>query len=109
MWPSGTHRGPEAVDTAGVDEVTFLGRDQQGKERATPAIDAVPADVECLFPLVPRIIEEALPANDSGVVEQQIDVIGAVLGDYGIPEGEDVPFQRNVAGVRCHPRSGWRG
>src|SRR4051812_33417760 len=32
-----------------------------------------------------------------------------MLVEYGIPEGEHVRFHRNVARVRCNPRSSWRG
>src|SRR6202035_4207703 len=76
------HVGPEAcpkaVDAARVDDVPFIGLLQHRHKGACAKIDAAPADVEGFFPLVTRVGEEAAATADAGVVEEEIDLVGAL-------------------------------
>src|SRR5437660_6359365 len=74
-WPD---RGPKAVDATGVDDVALLGFLQHRQKRAGAVIDAAPADVERALPFVAAIGNHAAAAADTGVVEQQVDLVGLV-------------------------------
>src|SRR5262249_61968564 len=74
-WPD---RGPKAIDAAGVDNVAFLGVLQHRQKRAGAVIDAAPAGVERALPCVAAIGNHAAAAADTGVVEQQVDLVGLV-------------------------------
>src|SRR5882762_8810598 len=74
-WPD---RGPKAVDATGVDDVALLGVLQHRQKRAGAVIDAAPADVERALPFVAAIGNHAAAAADTGVVEQQVDLVGLV-------------------------------
>src|SRR6516165_7794001 len=74
-WPD---RGPKAVDAAGVDDVALLGVLQHRQKRAGAVIDAAPADVERALPFVAAVGHHAAAAADTGVVEQQVDLVGLV-------------------------------
>src|SRR5947207_1703738 len=73
---AGTERRPEPVHTARVDDVRVVAGDDQIGEGAHAVVDAAPADGEGLVPRVAWTREEAVPATDAGVVEQQVDVVG---------------------------------
>src|SRR4029077_1892127 len=74
-WPD---RGPKAVDAAGIDDVALLGVLQHRQKRAGAVIDAAPADVERALPFVAAVGNHAAAAADTGVVEQQVDLVGLV-------------------------------
>src|SRR6266446_168550 len=74
-WPD---RSPKAVDAAGVDDVALLGVLQHRQKRTGAVIDAAPADVERALPFVAAIGNHAAAAADTGVVEQQVDLVGLV-------------------------------
>src|SRR6516225_8236897 len=74
-WPD---RGPKAVDAAGVDDVALLGLLQHRQKHAGAVIDAAPADVERALPFVAAVGNHAAAAADTGVVEQQVDLVGLV-------------------------------
>src|SRR5207244_8290105 len=71
-------RGPKAVDATGVDDVALLGVLQHRQKRAGAVIDAAPADVERALPFVAAVGHHAAAAADTGVVEQQVDLVGLV-------------------------------
>src|SRR5215469_4469727 len=71
-------RRPKAVDAAGIDDVALLDFHQHRQEEASAVVDPAPAYVECPFPLVAAMSEHAAAAADSGVVEKQLDLVGAV-------------------------------
>src|SRR6516164_5096409 len=71
-------RGPKAVDATGVDDVALLGVLQHRQKRAGAVIDAAPADVERALPFVAAVGNHAAAAANTGVVEQQVDVVGLV-------------------------------
>ena len=54
-------RGPEAVDAAGVDNVAFLGLQQQRQESARTVVDAAPADVEGPLPFLAAVGDRLPP------------------------------------------------
>src|SRR6516162_9278646 len=78
MRDAWSDRGPKAVDDAGVDDVALLGVLQHRQQRAGAVIDATPADVERALPFVAAVGNHAAAAADTGVVEQQVDLVGLV-------------------------------
>ena len=63
-------RGPEPVDAGSIDDVALIGLYKQRQKGADAEINPAPADVECPFPLLARVGEQAAAAADAGVVEQ---------------------------------------
>src|SRR5215469_3004070 len=77
--------GPEAVRTAGVDDVGFIRPPQQRKKCPRAIIDTVPADVKRLLPFRTIAIDEAsIRSADPGIVEQKMDMIGVEIAGYGL-------------------------
>src|SRR5690348_7361412 len=75
-------RRPETVDAAGVDDVALLRLLQHGQKKAGAVVDPAPADVERPFPLLAAMREHAAAAADTGIVEEEMDLVCAVtLGD----------------------------
>ena len=75
-------RRPEAVDAAGIDDVALLRLQQHRQEGAGAVVDPAPAHVERPFPLLAAMGEHAAAAADTGIVEEEMDLVGAVtLGD----------------------------
>jgi hypothetical protein len=74
-WPD---RRPKTVDAAGVDDVALLGVLQHRQKRAGAVVDTTPADVERTLPFVVAIGNHAAAAADTGVVEQQVDLVDLV-------------------------------
>ena len=68
---------PETVDAARVDDVAALGSQQHRHERAGAVEHTAPADREDPVPLAGIAGHQAATATDAGVVEQQVDVVGA--------------------------------
>ena len=71
-------RGPETVDAAGVDDVVRVGLLHYRQEGAGAVVDAAPAHVERPLPLLAAVGDHAAAAANSGVVEQQVDLVGVV-------------------------------
>ena len=92
-------RSPEAVDAGRIDDVRLVGAAQHRQERAAAVVDPAPADVEGLFPLGAGRIDEAAAAADAGVVEQQVDLVGLLVGGDLTLEAVDVLFDRDVGEV----------
>ena len=80
--------------------MALVGGDQQRHEGAHAVVHAAPADVERALPHGAVVGDDGAAAADAGVVEQQVDVIGLVLGDDGIAEGEHRRLVGHVAHVR---------
>ena len=75
-------RRPEAIDAAGIDDVTLFRLQQHRQESAGAVVDPAPAHIECLFPFLTAMGEHAAAAADTGIVEEEMDLVGAVtLGD----------------------------
>ena len=72
-------RRPEAVDAAGVDDVRLRRPSAASAGTRACRVDAAPADVERPLPLLAAVGDHAAAAADAGVVEQQVDPVGAVL------------------------------
>ena len=97
-WPD---RGPKAVDAAGVDDVALLGVLQHRQKRAGAVIDAAPADVERALPFVAAIGKHAAAAADTGVVEQQVDLVGLLTVGNLVAKPLDLcPVFRGVDGTQ---------
>src|SRR5438874_2161277 len=91
-----SHGSPEAVDTAGVDDVTLVGLDQHRQEGADSEIDATPADVEGSFPLLAGVGEQTAAAADASIIEQQVDLVGGLpLGDL-VAEARQLIIYRDI-------------
>src|SRR5207302_168524 len=94
---TGAERGPETVDAAGVDEVALFAGHQQRDEGATAVVDAAPNHAEGAVPLFPLTGEEAAATTDAGVVEEEVDVVCAVLSQNLVAEAADLGFVGDVA------------
>ena len=108
-WPD---RGPKAVDATDVDDVALVGVLQHRQKRAGAVIDAAPADVERALPFVAVIGNHAAAAADTGVVEQQVDLVGLVaVGNLGAkpldlrPVGDIGDVRRNAQPLLIHRMS----
>src|SRR6516165_2312654 len=97
-------RGPEAIDTAGVDDVSLIRVLEQRQKRARAVVNAVPADAKGLFPFAAVAVDKAATATDSGVVEQKMDVLGVEIAPHGVSESQHLFFDRHVGRRRRHPR-----
>src|SRR6516162_9864209 len=98
-------RGPEAVDAAGIDDVAFLRLLQHRQEGAGAVVDAAPADVERLFPLLAAMREHAAATANTGIVEEKMELIGAVpLGDL-VAKSRYLRCVGRVGGVHGYPQS----
>ena len=76
-------RRPEAVDAAGVDDVALVRFQHHRQEGAGAVVDPAPAHVERPFPLLAAMGEHAAAAADTGIVEEEMDLVGPVpLGDF---------------------------
>jgi hypothetical protein len=58
--------------------VALVGPLQHRQEGARAVVDAAPADVEGPFPFFAAVRDHAAAAADPGVVEEQMDLVGAV-------------------------------
>src|SRR6267142_539065 len=92
--------GPEPVDAGGVDDMALVGFQQQRQKGSDAEINAAPADVEGLFPLLARVGEQAAAAADAGVVEQQMDLVGRLLLGELITEAQQLILNRDVGDMR---------
>jgi hypothetical protein len=104
---------PKAVDATGVDDVALRGVLQHRQKRASAVIDAAPADVERAFPFVAAIGNHAAAAADTGVVEQQVDLVGLVTVGNLVAKPLDLRPVSDIGDVRresmrCR-RRGWTG
>src|SRR6516225_3219963 len=98
-------RGPEAVDAAGIDDMAFLRLLQHRQEGAGAVVDAAPADVERLFPLLAAMREHAAATANTGIVEEKMELIGAVpLGDL-VAKSRYLRRVGHVGGVHGYPQS----
>ena len=98
-----SERGPEAVDAAGVDDMSFLTCQQHGQESPAHEIDAVPTDVEGPLPLLLGTRDKAAATPNARIVEQQIDVCNAVLGFNFASEDVHLIRHRHIAHVAGDP------
>ena len=71
-------------------------------------VHATPADVERRLPLGAVVGDEAATTADAGVVEQQVDVVGVVLGDHGVAERVQLCLVGDVGHERRDPGAGGR-
>src|SRR5262249_57837827 len=99
-WPD---RGPKAIDAAGVDNVAFLGVLQHRQKRAGAVIDAAPAGVERALPCGAAIGNHAAAAADTGVVEQQVDLVGLSAVSNLVAKPLDLRPVGAIADVRPDP------
>ena len=104
----GSDRGPETVHAAGVDDVRLIRGAQHWQEGAGVQVDTTPADVEGTFPFGPLVDDHASAAADTGVVEQQVDAIGGVLGSNLVTEPQHVGFIGDVGDVRRDTQTLWQ-
>src|SRR5215467_10386534 len=93
-------RGPKAVDAAGVDDVALLGVLQHRQKRAGAVIDAAPADVERALPFVAAVGHHAAATADTGVVEQQVDLVGLVTVGNLVAKPLDLRLVSDIDDVR---------
>jgi len=100
-------RGPtdaqKTVDAAGIDDVALLGVLQHRQKRAGAVIDAAPADVERALPFVAAIGNHAAAAADTGVVEQQVDLVGLVTVGNPVAKPLDLRPVGDIGDVRRDP------
>ena len=59
-------------------------------------VHAEPVDAEGALPVGAVAVDEAAAASDAGVVEQQVDVLGPMLGNDGIPERQHLGFLADI-------------
>src|SRR5271163_3635388 len=71
-------RSPETIDAAGIDDVALLRLQHHRQEGAGAVVDAAPAHVEGSFPLLAAMGEHAAAAADTGIIEEEMDLVGAV-------------------------------
>src|SRR6516165_189608 len=100
MRPVTSNGGPEAVDAAGIDDVTLLGVAQQWQKGTGAVIDAVPADPERSFPFGAVAVDKAAAATDPGIVEQQMNMVGVEIALYGLGESQHLVLDRHI-GREC--------
>ena len=96
-WPD---RRPKTVDAAGIDDVALLGVLQHWQKRADAVIDTAPADVERALPFVAAIGNHAAAAADTGVVEQQVDLVDLVTVGNLIAKPLDLRPVGDIGDVR---------
>src|SRR6516225_9803583 len=104
MRDAWSDRGPKAVDDAGVDDVALLGVLQHRQQRAGAVIDATPADVERALPFVAAVGNHAAAAADTGVVEQQVDLVGLVTVGNLVAKALDLRPVGDIDDVRRDPQ-----
>ncbi len=83
-------RRPKPIDTAGVDDVTLVRLLEHGQEGAGVEINPSPADIEDAFPFIAGVGDDTAAAADSGIVEQQVDLVGLLLRHDRVPETQDL-------------------
>src|SRR5215469_10170040 len=75
-------RRPETVDAAGIDDVALLSFQQHRQEGAGAVVNSAPTDVEGPLPFLSAVGDHTAAAADTGIVEEEMDLIGAeTLGD----------------------------
>jgi hypothetical protein len=97
-------RGPKAVDATGVDDVALLSVLQHRQKRAGAVIDAAPANVERALPFVAAIGNHAAAAADTGVIEQQVDLVGLVVVGNLVAKPLDLRPVGDIGDVRRDPQ-----
>ena len=102
MWPTGTNRSPKAVHAARVDDIPVWTGHHERQKRPRAVIDAPPADSERPLPLGAVSGDEAASSADTGIVEEEMDVIAVGLR-YGVTECENLLLVGNVAQVCSDP------
>src|SRR5262249_55715791 len=94
-----------AVDAAGVDDVAFIRLPQQRQEGSRAIINTVPADAKRLVPVGAVAIDEAAATANTGVVEQQMDVISVKISCYGIGKRQHLILDRHIGHECEYPRT----
>jgi len=84
-----------------IDDVALLGVLQHWQKRADAVIDTAPADVERALPFVPAIGNHATAAADTGIVEQQVDLVDLVTVGNLIAKSLDLCPVGDIGDVRC--------
>ena len=101
--------GPEAVDAADIDDAAHRAGHQHRHERPGAEIHAEPVDVEGALPVGPPTGDEAAATGRAGVVEQQVDVVAAMVGTHCIAEGQHRGLVADIGHAGAHPRAGGGG
>jgi hypothetical protein len=68
-------------------------------------VNPIPANAECSIPLFAAAFHQAPAAGNAGVVDQQVNASGVVLGRDFVPEAEDLRFIGHVHQMRRDARS----
>ena len=98
-------RRPETVDAAGIDDVTFLRLLQHRQEGAGAVVDPAPAHIERLFPLLTAMGEHAAAPTDTGIVEEEMELVGAVtIGDI-VAKSLDLRRLGHIGEMRGDPQA----
>src|SRR3974377_1841312 len=78
---------------------------QHRQEGAGAVVDAAPADVERLFPLLAAMRKHAAATGNTGIVEEKMELIGAVpLGDL-VAKSRHLRRVGYVGGMHGYPQS----
>ena len=99
MRPIRADTREEAVDARRVDDVPFLGGGDGVEEDPRAVVDPSPADGEAAVPRLPRVGEQAASTAQTGVVEQQVDMVGVVRREHLVAKDHDRRLVADVADV----------
>ena len=102
VWIGRTNRRENAVDGAGVDYVSLVGRHQHGQERSRAEIDAAPINVERSLPRRSIVVDETPGPGNAGIIEEQINERRRQFSHDELSKRNQLRFVSNVGAKHHH-------